>query len=533
MTKKLLFIILLNISSLNAQIQISNFTYNNVQQGSPAHLQEVNGEIYFTAKSDNYGRELWSSNGTLNNTNLIFDVVSGTSDGFVNFYSSKLNNELIFVANNDFDYSGFEIWKTDGTNTGTTLITNFNGRLFGLTTVGNNVFIVTKTDANSNIQIWKTDGTNTGTILVKETATSSVPTYQGSLNGLFVFTQQAPSLNFVNVWSSDGTDSGTFTITGDLDGNGNNGSTFELSQYIKFNNKLYFVTRYHLYETDGTINGTNIVANVWNAQNNLVSFGDSFEINNKMYFSFFSKDLKKLSIYESDGTNSGTSEIYTVTSSNYFYPSYLNKIGDNLIFTSVNSNMGTSIFYLNTNNNNVSEIVEIDQNPSEPFASFLGPASALSLRVFDNGNLFDIDSPDDIWPNRNGWIYDLSQDNLISFDEIARFGESDLKIIYNDELYYSYNFQLWKFDLNSLSNNSFDSNKTINIFPNPTSDYINFNGSEDFTQIEIYDINGKLVSKSEIFETNFINVKELKSGTYFIRIISRDNKITTKKIIKK
>ncbi|MCP4178100.1 MAG: hypothetical protein GY756_10065, partial [bacterium] len=325
MKKSLLFITLLIFCiSLNAQIQISNFTYNNVQNSSPTRLQEFNGEIYFSAVNDGFGRELWSSDGTSSNTNLVIDIESGETNGLTAFYSTILNNELYFNANDNYDYSGGEIWKSDGTEIGSSLVTNYSGILFGLTTVGNQIYMTIKTDDNT-LQIWKSNGTSSGTLLIKDNiAVCNVPTFQESINNLFIFTIQVPSTNNSKVWRSDGTDSGTYAITGEIDGNGSGPTgTSDLSQYIKHNNKLYFITRYFLYETDGTTSGTNNIASVWNAQNNLVSFGDVIELNGEMYFSFFSKDLKKLSIYKSDGTSNGTSEIYTVTGSEYFYPSYL------------------------------------------------------------------------------------------------------------------------------------------------------------------------------------------------------------------
>ncbi|ARV05273.1 hypothetical protein BTO04_00560 [Polaribacter sp. SA4-10] len=534
MKRKLLFLTLLTIYfNLKAQIQVSNFTYNSVQSSSPAYLQEFNNEIFFPARNDGSGRELWSSDGTSSNTNLVIDIEPGETDGLTTFYSTELNNELFFVAKNNYDYSGGEIWKTNGTEVGSSLVTTYNGRLFGMTSVGNDFFMTIKTDGNT-LQIWKSDGTSSGTVLVKDNiALMNVPTFQGSVNNIFFFTIQVPSSSDSRVWRSDGTDAGTFALTGEIDGNGSTGSTSDLSQYIEYNNKLYFITRYFLYETDGTTGGTNQVTSVWNAQNNLVTFGDAIELNNKMYFSFFSKGLKKLSIYESDGTSFGTSEIYTVTNSQYFYPSYLNTFGDNLIFSSVNSSNGTSLFYLNSNTNLVSEVVEIDQNPQEPSIN-LSNYIALSMDQL-NGNLFFVSSPKDTNWEKKGWILDITSSTLNPIEELDNlihlaFGQ---KIVYNNHLYYSKDYQLWKFDTNSLSISSLNGIEEIQFYPNPVLESISFNKPNDISQIKIYDLNGKLVLRENIYSNNSINIENLTSGIYIIKIFGKNGSIMNRKLIKK
>lgn len=533
MKRRLLFLTLLTIGfSLNAQIQISNFTYNNVQSTNPVYLKEYNNKIFFSARNDGSGRELWSSDGTSSNTNLVIDIEPGETDGLTTFYSTELNNELFFVAKDNLNYSGGEIWKTNGTGVGSSLVTTYNGRLFGMTTVGNEFFMTIKTD-DYTLQIWKSDGTHSGTVLVKDNISIwNVPSFQGSVNNNFIFTIQVPSTNNSKVWRSDGTDTGTYALTGEIDGNGSAGGTSNLSQYINYNNKLYFITRYFLYETDGTTTGTNSIASVWNAQSDVVNFGDAIELNGKMYFSFFSKDLKTLSIYESNGTTGGTSEIYTVTNNQYFYPSYLNTFGNNLIFSSVNSNNGTSLFYLNSNTNLVTEIIQVDQTPQEPM-SFLGNYSALSLDNI-NGNLFFVSSPKDAWPQKKGWILDINSltlNPIEALDNIIHQAFSQ-KIVYNNDLYYSKSAQLWKFDSSTLNVNSINAIENMYFYPNPASEFIYFSNQDYVSQTKIYDLNGKLVFEKNIHSINKIDISNLKSGVYIIKFISRNGSMAYKKLVK-
>jgi len=72
--------------------------------------------------------------------------------------------------------------------------------------------------------------------------------------------------------------------------------------------------------------------------------------------------------------------------------------------------------------------------------------------------------------------------------------------------------------------------KIFEVFPNPTSDFININTKEKINRIEIYDANGRRVI-SDINSNNQIDVRKLLKGIYYIRI-NTDLNILTSKFIK-
>lgn len=529
MKKTLFLLTILTVNSIIAQIQLSNFTYNNIDISSPTNLEEFNNRIYFAATTDDYGRELWSSDGTPQNTRLVIDISPATYNGYTNFYySTKLNNELYFVANYDNQYTGSgEIWKTDGTEAGSTFVSTFTGRIFGLTTVGNQIYSTIKT-SEYNMQIWKSDGTSSGSEIVKDNILIlNYPSFQGSINGIFVFTIQHQGSTKSKVWRSDGTNAGTYPLTGEIDGNGSAmGGTTSLSQYIVFNDNLYFITRFYLYKTDGTT--ANSVTTVWNAMSSPVDFGDVIVLNGNMYFSFYSMNLKKLIIYKSNGTSSGTSIIHNLTSNEYFYPSYFNTTGNNLIFTSKNPNNGTSIFHYNTTTNITSEVIQIDQAPLAP-PYFLGNYTALSLDRL-NEDKFYVCSPVSL-AHRRGWIFNettLSLEPANALDNIIHGIRQ--KIVFNNYLLYVKDYQLWKFDVNTLSSNVFNENETIQIFPNPTSEFISFCETDEISSIKFYDMNGKLVLDTPKLINNKVAVDDLKSGVYNL-VVLKNNELVSKRII--
>ncbi|WP_332243940.1 T9SS type A sorting domain-containing protein [Flavivirga spongiicola] len=519
---------------INAQIQISNFTYNSVSSGSPYGFVEYNDKIYFIGRTDGFGSEIWQSDGTNINTKILKDINPGESDAInLTLLSATLNNELYFVAKSVHPYIGGEIWKTDGTEQGTTKVISYTGRTYGLTTVGNQIYFIVLTDETS-LEIWKTDGTALGTTMVKGGIKAlSPPSFQGKINNTFIFYAVIDESGYKNkVWRSDGTTNGTYPITDDLDGNGSSNGT--LSQYIEYNNKLYFVSRYFLHETDGTLENTKVIANLWNATTNLVDFSDVIEVNNKLYFLFYSMDLLKLSIYESDGTSSGTNEIYTDISDQYFYPSYLSKKNDDLLFTTVNNTKGTSLKSLNTNNHEVSDLVELDKNLAQP-TTFFDPFNACSIDKI-NGTDYIL-TTNTSGTRKKGRIYNSSSNTINDPEALSSLymnipNFTSYGIIYNQELYYSKENQVWKYDQNSLSNKAQAYNLSTSIHPNPSSGFLYLNTSNKIKNISIYDINSRLIFENQELNNGKIDITELKKGVYFLKINYNGN-IVTKKIIKK
>jgi arylsulfotransferase ASST/type IX secretion system substrate protein len=86
------------------------------------------------------------------------------------------------------------------------------------------------------------------------------------------------------------------------------------------------------------------------------------------------------------------------------------------------------------------------------------------------------------------------------------------------------------FDLSGCTTLSVDESleSTFNIFPNPVNDILNIKSSLIIDKVEVFNIQGVLVSES--LSQNFINVKNLSSGMYLLKVYS-ENKIVNKKII--
>lgn len=539
----LLLISLLLSVKVYSQIQITSFTHEQTDGIVADGFVEFNGMLFFSATTDGYGHEIWVSDGTSANTTLLKDINKGEGDGFsgiLNAKSAILNNELYFFAT-DEEY-GTELWKTDGTTDGTVRVTNSldNDSYDALTAAGNYLFFLQKGDY---LQVWKCDGTNEGTLLVKDNISfwNSI-SFQGKCNDKFIFTFQANGSNDAKVWCSDGTTDGTHAITDALDGNGSYPSgTSGLTQYINYNDKLYFISRYYLHETDGTAAGTKIISDVWDAGSDLLRFSDAIEVGGKMYFMFYSADLYQLSIWESDGTTNGTKEIYTNNSNRYFYPSNLVTINNSLIFCASNESGGTSLLSLNLNDYSAKELEELIDNPNEPFIFQYYRNPCAIIKLSDEKLFLSTLNGSDA---KIGWIYNVP-DNTINqiseFDNVTIVIENisvpdDIRLatVYNDELYYSKDKQVWKYSdiSNSLDNLDIEES-AFSMYPNPAHNYINFKNSENIQNVEIIDISGKTLINKQKINNNQIDISSLDYGVYIIRIKFHNNTLITSKIIKR
>jgi ELWxxDGT repeat protein len=108
----------------------------------PWNLTNVNGELYFTANNDTHGTELWKSDGTAAGTTMVADINPGSTTTW--YYTgtygtftrssttlgsypddlTNVNGTLYFSA--DDGTHGRELWKSDGTTTGTTQVQDIN-----------------------------------------------------------------------------------------------------------------------------------------------------------------------------------------------------------------------------------------------------------------------------------------------------------------------------------------------------------------------------------------------------------------------
>ncbi len=159
------------------------------------NLANVGGTLYFSAYDGSHGYELWKSDGTAAGTTLVKDINPGSA------YSNPSNltdvgGTLYFLAY-DPDH-GNELWKSDGTADGTTLVKDVNpgtadstpvNNPAKLTNVGGTLYF-TADDGADGRELWSSDGTAAGTTLVQDIypgSTSSNPSLLTNVDGTLYF----------------------------------------------------------------------------------------------------------------------------------------------------------------------------------------------------------------------------------------------------------------------------------------------------------------------------------------------------------
>ncbi|KXH84350.1 T9SS type A sorting domain-containing protein [Chryseobacterium kwangjuense] len=109
----------------------------------------------------------------------------------------------------------------------------------------------------------------------------------------------------------------------------------------------------------------------------------------------------------------------------------------------------------------------------------------------------------------------------ISFSEVAVPG---FPVAYGRYLSYGKNTL-------TLGTEDVTANKQIDIYPNPSSDYVNLHHGEKIIKIEMNDAEGKKIS--EFKNVDKIDISGFPSGVYFLKMTFKNGKTETRKIIRK
>jgi ELWxxDGT repeat protein len=274
----------------------------------PQNLTLMDNIFYFSANDAVNGYELWKSDGTETGTTLVKDINSGSSSSYPD-YLTVINDTLFFVA--DDGIHGEELWKSDGTEEGTVMLKDiYNGSTKSnvtCPTVLRNTLFFTANDGINGYELWKSDGTQEGTVIVKDIDEGGGSSYPYNYPEYFVIIENTlyftadDGINGGELWKSDGTQEGTVMVK-DID-EGSSGS----SAYYLFGvgDTLYFtaddgINGDALWKSDGTQEGTVMVKDglYWDAFP-IASIGNTLFFGNE-------DDTHGIELWKSDGTETGT-----------------------------------------------------------------------------------------------------------------------------------------------------------------------------------------------------------------------------------
>lgn len=346
------------------------------QEPNPDNLVSFKGYLFFTTKDNTHGNELWRSDGTEAGTTLFMDI-NNVGDASSNPKNLTVVGDYLYFAADDGTF-GAELWKSDGTLIGTNMLKNINNtnsgsgssnpfRIIPKNTSG---FYFMADNGINGQELWQSDGTSIGTSMVADykVGTSGIGNsdaivinnilYFASFTGGSVDLLQSDGLTVQKIFPANNcTADADLNPTNLTNINGNlyfaaagfcnsantgralwvkrpNNSNAELVKefptsdytqgFVNFNNTLYFLTGFNstqtkLWKSDGTNAGTEIVKNV-----------DALYLyvyNGKMYFNSFGE------LWQSDGTTNGTALLKDiVVGSGQSWPELFKKVGNTLYF---------------------------------------------------------------------------------------------------------------------------------------------------------------------------------------------------------
>jgi ELWxxDGT repeat protein len=182
----------------------------------PTYLTNIDGKLYFGADDGTHGVELWRHDPGAASTVLVKDINDGPGSSYPGYFQSMVNLGGILLFSAFDDDNGFELWRSDGSEGGTTLVKDVRSGAassfpFVMTSVGGTLYF-TATDGATGFELWKSNGTGGGTTLVKDiNATPGVgsgPDALMNVNGTLYF-RANDGTNGNELWTSDGSESGT------------------------------------------------------------------------------------------------------------------------------------------------------------------------------------------------------------------------------------------------------------------------------------------------------------------------------------
>ncbi|MFD2541312.1 T9SS type A sorting domain-containing protein [Lacinutrix gracilariae] len=477
-------------------------------------------------------------------TNQILNTYSYSGEGTSKAFKQKIiidNLDNYIVASEE--KLGPDNWSIGGSRAPVTkTIYKYNSDLTLLWALELDNFIVNTHSSNERIYVIDNENNlfinsmiNVNSHELIKISPSGVILYQvPSVRSINMYLDQNNNINLSTSVDNDITyddDTIIYTINND-DGSLLNAQTFEglnfLDSYISSNGDSYI----YMYTGSNSYNDTSPKLNIYK------NFNLEFETNLAITGTY--GGISSYSVDDNGNINFSSSwgqinaKIHRITLNNtYNYITLSNKIKQ--VISTPNNNIFTlnDDGYIKIYDNNLNLLsTSIDAYYNQPYLRKVGNHIFFNT-YFDNiVKVFDenaVEISEFKLPSSLSFIY-ASTDSI---NNLILTGQNGYQISTNHEyswargFIHKYNFS--SFNLSVNDNNILDD--SLSIFPNPTNSIITINSVKNsIFKVSIYDINGRF-----LFQTNnsSIDISDLPSSIYLLKIVLDNGNIINRKIVKK
>jgi hypothetical protein len=236
------------------------------------------------------------------------------------------------------------------------------------------------------------------------------------------------------------------------------------------------------------------------------------EGNYERFITQINPDATSIGLFRVRGTINTASSKY-----DRFARSFENSSGKNTMYFKFNEEM----FQKNKPSSLKFTIVWLDKNAGSTWAlkyqSDLGVKTALAVTgIGDNNWKTETVTIIDALVDKSGILgSDFSLVNTDAIDDIFNGMEVDIE----------------RTVTSITSKHILNNMNMLELFPNPTQSIVFLKANGEIIQIEVYDLNGKIINKYERPAGNSADLSQLKNGIYFLRI-SLENSVIVKKVVK-
>ncbi|MBS1680116.1 MAG: hypothetical protein JST48_00240 [Bacteroidetes bacterium] len=328
----------------------------------------ISEKLYFIAMDSSNNPQLWQSDGTLSGTiNLHYPFSNFYNQGKTISYLATFNDKLL-IAN----YG--ELWITDGFSSTTKIKEADANKDYSTIYLGsfaelNGFLYFSAYDSMHGQEVWRTDGTSSGTTLFQDLSPGFLPynpslassSYPGDFRriGNFIyFTTNYSSL----LWRTDGTMQGTILLK-----KCDNNDEYCIRNLSKFNDKLIFTyndstTGKEPWITDGTVGKTMLVKDIWQGPASSISSDHSFISDDVNCYLPADDGTNGQQIWEIDSLGNAKVAMYTTMDKSISSMPFVYEFNNKLIYVSDKEN-SSQLFSIE---NSLFSFVDFTPNPRLP-----------------------------------------------------------------------------------------------------------------------------------------------------------------------